>query len=81
LSKGKGENTLDPETIKQQKESALDNESLIEESNDLTEEDKLQTTLDVSTVHPSNLPATEYVEVATIRSPYSFDYEDGKSTR
>ena len=42
----------------------------------------LQTTLLVSTVYPENLrDSSSYLEVATIRSPYSFNIEDGMSTR
>ncbi len=85
LGKGKGENTLDPEQVKQEKlEKELDEEKTTQsfiDSNDVVEEiDELQTTLHVSTLFPS-ASSSVFLEVATIRSPYSFDFEDGKSTR
>jgi hypothetical protein len=85
LGKGKGENTLDPEQVKQEKlEKELDEEKTTQsfiDSNDVVEEiDELQTTLHVSTLFPSAWSSV-FLEVATIRSPYSFDFEDGKSTR
>ena len=41
----------------------------------------LMTTLDMSTAYPAELPSS-YLEVATIRSPYTFNIEDNeKSTR
>jgi hypothetical protein len=49
----------------------------LDESNDVD----LQTTLHVSTVFPTEAASSVVLEVATIRSPYSFDFEDGKSTR
>ena len=43
--------------------------------------ERLLTTLDVSTVYPKDL-SDEYLEVATIRSPYTFNIEENeKSTR
>ena len=43
--------------------------------------ERLLTTLDVSTSYPAEL-SSEYVEVATIRSPYTFNIEENeKSTR
>ena len=43
--------------------------------------ERLLTTLDVSTVYPKDL-SDEYLEVATIRSPYTFNIENNeKSTR
>lgn len=80
LSKGKGENTINPETFKADKETDLENDAIVE-SNSIIEDDDFQTTLHASTTHPNHLPSTEYLEVATIRSPYSFDYENEKSTR
>ena len=89
LGKGKGENTLDPEQVKQEKlekefEKELDEEKTTQsfiDSNDVVDEsDELQTTLHVSTLFPS-ASSSVFLEVATIRSPYSFDFEDGKSTR
>jgi len=51
----------------------IDNEEIIFE--------RLQTTLEVSTLYPEE-SVDQYLEVATIRSPYSFDIEDDqKSTR
>jgi len=51
----------------------IDNEEIIFE--------RLQTTLEVSTLYPEE-STSEYLEVATIRSPYSFNIEDNqKSTR
>ncbi len=42
---------------------------------------RLQTTLLVSTVYPETLaPSSLFLEVATIRSPYSFDVDDGVSS-
>ena len=38
-------------------------------------------TLLVSTVYPEEGRESTFVEVATIRSPYSFTFEDGMSTR
>jgi len=59
-------------------------QDLILESDDalqsLDPEQKLQTTLLVSTVYPEGVNS-EYLEVATIRSPYSFEFEEGMSTR
>jgi hypothetical protein len=44
--------------------------------------DRLQTTLLVSTVYPHKESSEEFIEVATIRSPYTFDIENSqKSTR
>jgi hypothetical protein len=44
--------------------------------------EKLQTTLLVSTVFPQKDSSEEFLEVATIRSPYTFDIENSqKSTR
>ena len=82
LGKGKGENTLDPEEVKKAKLEKEENEEVEVEidSNDVTTvSDDLQTTLHVSTVFPAS--SSVILEVATIRSPYSFDFEDGKSTR
>ena len=43
--------------------------------------ERLLTTLEVSTLHPQEM-SEEYLEVATIRSPYTFNIEDNqKSTR
>ena len=84
LGKGKGENTLDPEEVKKakvEKEEKEEKEEFEEvDTNDVTTvSDDLQTTLHVSTVFPAS--SSVILEVATIRSPYSFDFEDGKSTR
>ena len=47
-----------------------------------TEKDSnLMSTLLVSTVYPEEGRESTFVEVATIRSPYSFTFEDGMSTR
>ena len=47
-----------------------------------TEKDSnLMSTLLVSTVYPEEGRKSTFVEVATIRSPYSFTFEDGISTR
>ena len=47
-----------------------------------TEKDSnLMSTVLVSTVYPEDSRESTFVEVATIRSPYSFTFEDGMSTR
>ena len=47
-----------------------------------TEKDhNLMSTLLVSTVYPEEGRRSTFVEVATIKSPYSFSFEDGMSTR
>ena len=47
-----------------------------------TEKDSnLMSTILVSTVYPEENRKSTFVEVATIRSPYSFTFEDGMSTR
>lgn len=88
LGKGKGKNTVDPE--EQKTDNDLENEKLIDNSEEEEAEffpqvndlDPLQTTLQVSTVYPENKEKTStYLEVATIRSPYSFAIEEGMSTR
>ena len=81
LGKGKGRNTIDPEEVEKTKEKNDLEESEVEvvEGNDI---DPLQTTLKVSTVFPEDRKKTStYLEVATIRSPYSFAIEEGMSTR
>ena len=94
LNKGKGENTIDPEEVqrkeverKRQEEEKAQLEQIVQEQEAIENQDPvvngLQTTLDVSTVFPTENPST-YLKVATIRSPYSFDLdEDGlqQSTR
>ena len=83
LSKGKGENTVDPEeaeALKEQKAEQLKGEIAPLEVNDI--DSSGQTTLKVSTVFPENREKTStYLEVATIRSPYSFSIDEGMSTR
>lgn len=87
LGKGKGKNTLDPE--EQKTDNDLESEKLIDNTDDtvdilpkVNDLDPLQTTLRVSTVFPENKDKTStYLEVATIRSPYSFAIEEGMSTR
>ena len=71
LNKGKGEHTLDPEQVKQEKlEKELEEEKTTQsfiDSNDVSElNDDLQTTLHVSTVFPS-ASSSVFLEVATIR--------------
>ena len=83
LGKGKGKNTVDPDEVKETENNdldALEKIDIIE--NDIAVVDGLQTTLRVSTVFPENQKETStYLEVATIRSPYSFAIEEGMSTR
>ncbi len=80
LNKGKGENTLDPEQVKQEK---LEKELLNEEeekttqsfvdSNDVNDndvKDELQTTLHVSTLFPSATSAV-FLEVLILLSQKS----------
>ena len=60
-------------------DDSIDSSIEVLEVNDI---DPLQTTLRVSTVFPENKEKTStYLEVATIRSPYSFNIEEGMSTR
>ena len=92
LKNGKGENTIDPEELekkKAEKKKKEDLKALIKKQEQLTPGDLepsvngLQTTLEVSTVIPTDSPST-YLRIATIRSPYSFDLDDQglqKSTR
>ncbi len=67
---------------REEDELQLDEEDLQDLSSSQNE-DNLQTTLLVSTVFPAALETDSlFLEVATIRSPYSFDIgEDEKSTR
>jgi len=62
--------------------SIVDDEDILQNlDNDEIRLERLQTTLTVSTVYPEEA-SEEYLEVATIRSPYTFDIEDSqKSTR
>lgn len=62
--------------------SILDDEDILQNlDNEEIRLDRLQTTLLVSTVYPEE-SSEEYLEVATIRSPYTFNIEDNqKSTR
>lgn len=60
----------------------IDDEDILQNlENDEIRMERLQTTLLVSTVYPEE-SSEEYLEVATIRSPYTFNIEDNqKSTR
>jgi len=62
--------------------SIVDDEDILQNlENDDIRLERLQTTLLVSTVYPEE-SSEEYLEVATIRSPYTFNIEDNqKSTR
>jgi len=62
--------------------SIVDDEDILQNlENDEIRMERLQTTLQVSTVYPEEV-TDEYLEVATIRSPYTFNIEDNqKSTR
>jgi hypothetical protein len=62
--------------------SIIDDEDILQNlDNDEIRMERLQTTLLVSTVYPEE-SSEEYLEVATIRSPYTFNIEDNqKSTR
>jgi len=62
--------------------SIVDDEDILQNlDNDEIRMERLQTTLLVSTVYPEE-SSEEYLEVATIRSPYTFNIEDNqKSTR
>jgi len=62
--------------------SIVDDEDILQNlENDEIRLERLQTTLLVSTVYPEE-SSEEYLEVATIRSPYTFNIEDNqKSTR
>lgn len=90
LGKGNGKNTIDPEEaerLKLEEEEEQEQERLeiieaevIIEGNDIDQQGL--TTLQVSTVYPKNRKATStFLEVATIRSPYSFAIDEGMSTR
>ena len=93
LNKGgsKG-NTLTEEEQAALKEDALEkaNEEeaeLVDESDlqnigpSSAKDGDLQTTLSASTVYPDLFSSSTFLEVATIRSPYSFSMEEGMSTR
>ena len=62
--------------------SIVDDENILQNiDNEEIQLERLLTTLDVSTVYPKEL-SDGYLEVATIRSPYTFNVEDNeKSTR
>ena len=62
--------------------SIVDDEDILQNiENEEIRFERLLTTLDVSTVYPKDL-SDEYLEVATIRSPYTFNIEENeKSTR
>jgi len=62
--------------------STIDDEDILQNlDNDEARMARLQTTLSVLTIHPDDAPS-EFLEVATIRSPYTFNVEDNqKSTR
>ena len=62
--------------------SIVDDENILQNlDNEEIRLERLLTTLDVSTAYPKEL-TNEYLEVATIRSPYTFNIEDNeKSTR
>ena len=96
LAKGRGENTINPDEVEKSKDvtnNDLEEESTendIETIDDKFDDiqvndlDPLQTTLRVSTVYPETQIKSEettMMEVATIRSPYSFAIEEGMSTR
>ncbi|XP_059079958.1 uncharacterized protein LOC131878073 isoform X2 [Tigriopus californicus] len=63
-------------------EESLEDETTLQDlgSSSVKDED-LQTTLDATTVYPETLSSSAFLEVATIRSPYSFNFEEGMSTR
>lgn len=83
------------EEAKLEQEEALENLDLIDEEDPIQDgealqdvqyssvkDGDLQTTLLVSTQYPENLKSSSaFLEVATIRSPYSFSFEDSMSTR
>ena len=62
--------------------SIVDDENILQNiENEEIRYERLLTTLDVSTSYPAEL-SSQYLEVATIRSPYTFNIEDNeKSTR
>merc|ERR1712203_50606 len=62
--------------------STIDDEEILQNlDNDEARMARLQTTLSVFTIHPEDTPS-EILEVATIRSPYTFNIEENqKSTR
>ena len=62
--------------------SIIDDENILQNlENEEIRLERLLTTLEVSTLHPQEM-SEEYLEVATIRSPYTFNIEDNqKSTR
>ncbi len=73
----------EPRTVPENESGDLPEYDFIEEidANDV-DSDPLQTTLQVSTMMPEDKKATStYLRIATIRSPYSFSFEDGMSTR
>ena len=83
LGKGKGKNTLSPEEAEEAKRKSVEEleeaeEVSVEAEQVLNDIDTLQTTLHVSTVLGKD---STFLEVATIRSPYSFAIEEGMSTR
>ena len=87
LSKGKGENTVDPEEAEAAKKAA-EAKAALEKKDDIAPlevndiDSSGQTTLKVFTVFPENREKdSTYMEIATIRSPYSFAIDEGMSTR
>ena len=87
MSKGKGENTVDPEEAEAAKKAA-EAKAALEKKDDIAPlevndiDSSGQTTLKVFTVFPENREKdSTYMEIATIRSPYSFAIDEGMSTR
>ena len=88
LNKGKNKNTLSVEEQQKLKETSETKDIEIVDENQLqnlgsssVKDEDLQTTLLVSTVYPEGWEPSTFLEVATIRSPYSFNVDEGKSTR
>lgn len=93
LNKGKPKNGLTLEEQKEAKQKQEQEQEAVALSPSQPEDDEeearpqlpitdgLTTTLLVSTVFPEELSSSMFLEVATIRSPYSFDFEEGMSTR
>lgn len=74
-------NNDDDEDLEDSEESLEDETTLQDLGSSSIKDEDLQTTLDATTVYPETLSSSAFLEVATIRSPYSFNFEEGMSTR
>ena len=97
LAKGRGQNAIDPEDVEKSQDlesndleeelgdgDVTTSDNTVNDDIVVNELNPLQTTLRVSTVYPESQTKGKeetMMEVATIRSPYSFAIEEGMSTR